>query len=336
MLIQDKKKVLFIILFLLAFLSIPAFLNEFWVALITRMMIMGLFALSYNLLFGYSGLLSLGQAAFFGIGAYTSGILLKSVTSSLLVVLLGSMLLGALLALIIGLVTVRLDGIKFAMVTLAFGQMIYTVIYKWRDVTHGDDGFVGIPKPSIAGISVNSTLAYFYLTLFILVIAICLMKIILNSPFGQVMQATRDNQLRVEYLGISYKKVRLNVFMISSVFSAAAGAIYSPLTSIANPDMANWAASADPILMTILGGSSVFWGPLVGSVVYIFIEYVAKTYLTDYWLLIFGSILVLCVMIFPKGILPSLMERLKRAEANKEKSVMQEMQRVEVESDGTA
>lgn len=309
------------ILYLLILSSIgPYFLSEFWVTLFTRVAIMGIFAMSYNLLLGYSGLLSLGQAIYFGVGAYTMSLSLKFLSHSLYLGFLASQILAVVLALVIGFISLRLSGIQFAMVTLAFGEMIHTVALKWRAVTGGDDGITGLPAP-VFGVTPSSSASldtaweYYYAALILIIITIVILKTIVDSPFGQVIKGARDNATRVEYLGMNVFTTRLMVYVISSLLSATAGALYAPFLGVAYPSSLSWASSADPVLMTILGGSNMLLGPLFGSLIYILVEYLIKSFLTDYWMLVFGTILIFSVIVFPKGLLPAInLKKLKKWE----------------------
>lgn len=300
--------------------ALPRILPRFYVILLGSILIYGLFAMSFNMLFGYTGLLSFGQAGFFAAGAYVTAYVLKQMPLSGISIYLAiilSLCLSAILSLVVGIVCVRLTGWVFAMVTLAFGQIIYTVVYKWRDVTGGDDGLYGIPVPklSLPGMEIDLKTAFhhYYFILFVVMVSIVTLRIIVRSPFGNTIRAIRDNPTRAQFIGLNIRNYRLGAFVISGVFAGLAGALFSPFKGIANPELANWAFSANPVIMSLIGGTGTFVGPLVGALVYRLLEYFIAMY-TGYWMLVFGIILTLSVLFFPQGITPYIFQGVQRLE----------------------
>ncbi len=292
--------------------GLPLVLSKFYVLLLGSVLIYGLFALSFNLLFGYTGLLSFGHAGMFAAGAYAAAYVLKQMPESgyaMYLALLFALGLSVALSLLIGVVCVRLSGWVFAMVTLAFGQVIYTIVYKWRDVTGGDDGLYGISASKLAlpgkTIDLSSGSNHYYFVLLVVAAAVVLMRMVVRSPFGNTIQAIRDNGTRAQFIGLNVRNYKLGSFVLAGAFAGLAGALFSPFKGIASPELANWAFSANPVIMSLIGGTGYFAGPLVGAFVYRLLEHVIALF-TGYWMLCFGVILVVCVLSFRAGVTPWL------------------------------
>ncbi|OUM93490.1 MAG: hypothetical protein BAA04_04550 [Firmicutes bacterium ZCTH02-B6] len=283
---------------------LPLGLREFHVHLLTEILILGLFAVGFNLLFGYTGLLSFGQAAYFAAGAYVCALWLKGPWPSLPIgLVLGALLAGAA-ALVVGWLCVRRDEIYFAMVTLACAQLIYVAIWRWRTVTGGSDGIGGIPRPAldlgVAALDLSRTLHFYYFTLAVVTAALYVLWRITRSPFGLALRAVRDNHRRVDYLGLPMRRYRLAAFAVSGVFCGLAGALFAPYQGTITPAVADWLWSAEPVMMTLLGGPGVFLGPVLGAAVITLLkDFVASA--TEYWPLIVGTVVVLLVLFLPGG-----------------------------------
>ncbi len=300
---------------LLALLTaLPWIAPFFYLFIATQILILGLFAASFNLIFGYTGMLSFGHAAFFGTGAYATAMLLQSLQWPLLACLLISFLAGTVLALIIGYFCVRLDEVYFAMLTLAFGMMVYAIVHQWRSVTNGSDGISGFSVRSL-GLGLNLSLGdpsvYYHVVLAITVVAALVLYRICGSSFGLILRAIRQNPERVTFCGVNIRLYRLAAFTIGGGFAGLAGGLMAPFLQIASPDLAHWTMSAEPILMTILGGSGYFLGPFLGSVIFVLLE-TWITSLTEAWMLYLGIILALMVMFFRRGVLGTLLSSVSR------------------------
>ncbi len=300
-----RSKLLWVIVVILALVLIPFYLSDFLVVFVTEMLIMALFAISFNLLFGYTGLLSFGHAAYFSVGAYTTGLFLLRVTPSLPVAFLVAIIFATVSALIIGYFCVRLDEIYFAMLTLAFGMMIHTILWKWDSLTGGADGLVGIPRPilNLFGLRVDlsSINNYYYFTLIIVGICIFLLWVIVNSPFGLVLKSIRENHERVEFVGISMRRYRLVSFVISGLFCGVAGALFAPYEMSISPDISFWTKSAEPVFMSLLGGMRIFLGPAVGAAIFMYLKEIISGY-TELWMIYLGAVLIGFVIFLPGGI----------------------------------
>jgi branched-chain amino acid transport system permease protein len=301
-----------LLLGLLVFLFLlPQIAGRYLTYMTTHILLLSVFALGFNLLLGYTGLLSFGQAGFYACGAYGCAKVLLVLPSLLPGVICGVLFAGVI-ALILGFLCIRHTRIYFAMLTLCFGMMIYSLAWKWRALTGGDDGLVGIPRapleiPGILSINMSSMISYYYFVLIVCVIAVYLLYRIVHSPFGLALQGIRDSESRIAFAGISVKKYRLIAFTIAGSYAGLAGALLPPLENTVTPPVAHWTHSAEPVLATLLGGIHTFAGPIVGA----FLLYVIKDIIvrfTEYWLICLGAIVLVMVMGLPGGVV-SIFER---------------------------
>jgi len=297
--------VLFLVLLLVAL--VPLTESRYAVFLGTDILIHGLFAVSLNLLLGYTGLVSFGQAAYFGIGAYTCALLMKKAALNFALAFVAAGAFGALSALVFGFFCVRLTKIYFAMLTLAFSQIVWVIAFKWNSLTGGDNGFVGVPFPQ----NLDSAVRFYYFTLAVVVVSLVLIRQALNSPFGRILTTIRENPERTEFIGINVKLFQLIAFMISGFFSALAGALFGIFNHSVFPDILFWPASAEVLIMTILGGMYSFLGPVVGAGVLLYLRMEVASY-TEYWPLILGLILASLLFFFPGGIVGFFQDRVSR------------------------
>lgn len=307
--VSIRSKLLWVIIAILALALLPFYLSDFLVVFVTEMLIMALFAISFNLLFGYTGLLSFGHAAYFSVGAYTTGLILIRVTPSLPLAFLLAIILATLSAWLIGFFCVRLDEIYFAMLTLAFGMMIHTILWKWDSLTGGADGLVGIPRPHLWSFDLSNISTYYYFTLIIVGICVFILWVIVNSPFGLILKSIRENHERVEFVGISMRRYRLVSFVISGFFCGVAGALFAPFEMSIAPDIAFWTKSAEPVFMSLLGGMRIFLGPAVGAAIYMYLKEIISGY-TELWMIYLGAILIGFVIFLPGGIVGFMRSKL--------------------------
>jgi len=287
---------------------LPKIVPSYYVGLMIPFFGYGIALLGFNLLFGCAGQLSFGHAMFLGFGAYgaaiMSGVLgLKSFELVLLVVMLAS----ALIALPIGFLCVRYVGIFFGMLTLAFGMLFYSFLFKFYYVTGGDSG-MRVPRMNILGLEFAQYnkiefLAgpFYYYSLGLLVIAAFVMWRIVHSPFGLHLNAIRDNARKAEYLGVHVHRFRLAAFALSAVFGAAGGAILGFRIGLADPEIAYWTESGQLVFMAVLGGASNFFGPIIGALTFTLLQDQLQS-LTQYWRFVMGAILAVIVISFPSGI----------------------------------
>ena len=290
-----------------ATLVLPLVIGQYWIHVAVEILILGLFAVSFNMIFGYMGQLSFGHAAYFGVGAYATGLLLVKTSVPLPACLAVSMLTAGVFALVIGYFCVRLTGIYFAILTMAFGQLLYYIIFQWYSFTGGDDGLQGIVPPDYL---LNVT-AYYYFTLAIVVAALAVMWFISGSPFGYTMRAIRDNADRTRFIGIHVRKYMLINFVIAGMFAGLAGGLLGPFNRSIAPDLCNWHQSGVPVFMTVIGGPLGFLGPLIGSIIYTFL-FAFVTGFTEYWPLTIGLVIIMVVLFVPGGVLGLAQTRLRQ------------------------
>ncbi|MDP2626723.1 MAG: branched-chain amino acid ABC transporter permease [Candidatus Rokubacteria bacterium] len=287
-----------------------------------QILIMGIFAMSLNLLIGYTGMVSFGHAAYFGVGAYTLGILLQKTAVGLAAALVLAMAVAAGAALVIGFFCVRLGTIYFSMLTLAFAQIVYTIVIRWTALTGGDQGLIGgvrVPPIEVGSLTltVRSPLTFYYLTLLAATAAFAAAKVLVDSPWGLLLRAVRDNAHRVGFLGASERGLRLAVFVVAGGFAGLAGALMTLYVGGAYPDFVYWTKSAEPIFMVLVGGMNTLLGPLVGAAILVSLTAVITQY-TNLWGLVLGAILIAFTLFLKVGIFDFAVERLRRRPAGAE------------------
>jgi branched-chain amino acid transport system permease protein len=302
-------------------LAAPFVIDPFQTLTLTYGLVAAIGALGFNLLLGYTGLLSFGHSAFFGGGAYTVAFLVKYLKiASMELFLAGSVLASAILSVLFGYVCVRYTRIFFGILTLSLSQVLWSLAFKFFWVTGGTDG-LRVPTPKLLGTEPTGDkmdfLAHRYYYYVLAVFALCtlLMWVIVNSPFGKALQAIRDNETRAEFIGIRIRRYRLIAFVISGIFTGVAGALWAPLNGLASPDILVWTFSGEIVFMTVLGGFRTFVGPIVGAVAFTYLKTYAVGF-TVYWQLLLGTVLVVLVLALPTGIMGAvewLMSRWKKA-----------------------
>ena len=301
------QKIAVIILGLILLVALPHLVP--YQALATQMLIFAIFAVGYDILFGYTGMLSFGHAAFFGLGAYGTGLSLIHLTSSVPLALLLGVALALAVALPIGLLSIKRHGIYFAMVTLAFAQLIYFIAFQWRSLTGGDDGLQGVPRPPLGPLDLDSPSAFYYLVLVVFILAVVLGLRIISSPFGKTLQALRENSDRAMSVGYDPRRYKLISFLISAAFAGLAGGLYAMLQNFVPLFSLGLDLSGDIVLMTLVGGMGTIYGPIIGAMGIVYIKDLLSSH-TDVWPLIMGGLYVLSVMTFRRGVVKELKERL--------------------------
>ncbi len=285
--------------------------QQFYVGMVCRLMIFALAASSLNLILGFGGMVSLGHAAYFGAGAYTVGILMQHGVLSAWVSWPAAMLVGAVLAALIGLVSLRTKGVYFIMITLAFAQMVYYLFIGLK-AYGGDDG-LSLAQRSTLGLDLSSDTVFYYVVLAVLVGALVLLYHVINSRFGRVLQATRANEVRMEAIGYPVLRYKLVAFVLAGALASLAGALLANQNLMASPSLVHWTESGTLMVMVILGGSGYFFGGVIGAAVMLTLEEVLSAY-TLHWQLFLGLILLAVVLMLPKG-LASLFERKSEGQA---------------------
>jgi branched-chain amino acid transport system permease protein len=283
----------------------PFLLNDSNLFITIDFFIMALFAVSYNLLLGRAGMLSFGHAAYYGIGAYTVAILFSKLAIPVHIGLFAAPFVAGLFALVVGWFAVRVTGMYFAMLTLAFGQLLHTIVMGWYSFTGGDDG-LPVTSPDWLLPARN----YYFFVLSVVIICISIIWLISKSPFGVALGAIRENRQRAIFVGLSVRNFELSAFVIAAAFSGVAGGLRAPMQQMAFPSLLHWSQSAEPILMALAGGIHTFFGPVVGAALFVFANF-AITRFFDYPLLIFGFIILILVVYLPGGILGAAQEWIK-------------------------
>ncbi|HWI25650.1 MAG TPA: branched-chain amino acid ABC transporter permease [Stellaceae bacterium] len=309
-----------LIVFLMA-LWVPALGSRYDTFLGTQIAIDALFVVSLNLLLGTTGLVSFGHAAYFGIGAYACGVLMKTYGAPFILAFPAAGLAAAFFALIFGYFCVRLSQLYFAMLTLAFAQIVWAVCFKWNAVTGGDEGLPNIPYPnmdwlsSLPGLGDLSTADEFYLlTIALVALSLAALQHINRSPFGRMLTTIRDNPERAAFIGVNVRAYELAAFAVAGGFAGFAGALYGIFNRGAFADYVFWSKSAEVLIMAILGGINYFWGPPVGAFALVWLNQEITSY-TQYWPFVLGVVLLVLLFAFPGGIVGGLVagyERLRR------------------------
>ncbi|MCL6641609.1 MAG: branched-chain amino acid ABC transporter permease [Candidatus Rokubacteria bacterium] len=281
----------------------PLVLPVFLVTTVTEVMILALFALSLDLLVGYTGLDSFGHAAAYGLGAYTASLLLLHAGSPLPVAVGLAAAATALVAVPMGWLCTRTTGVSFAMLTLAFAQLLYAVAYKWQSVTGGSDGLAGVPRMAGPfGITwFTSRTGYYYLVAVCLAASYAFCRAFVASPVGTTLLAIRDHERKAEALGYNARAYKLAAFVAASFFGGLAGALYAPFAGFASPELFFWIVSGQVLIMVIVGGSGTLIGPMFGAAFFLLLEHHLSA-VTDSWALVLGLIFIAVVIFVPDGL----------------------------------
>lgn len=288
----------------------PFIFPTYWTMILSEILIMGLFALSFNLLLGYTGLLSFGQAAFFGVGAYTAALLIKNGFENIFLIFLLGFILSAVCSAIVGYLSIRRDEIFFAMLTLGFGMLFYAIAHNWIAVTGGSDGMPVFSLPIIKfgtfQINFYTPVNMYFLILIVTSIASVTLYFIIHSPFGLILKGLRENKERVLFVGGNINLFRIVAFTISGSFAGVSGILFCFLNNMATPEFMHWSFSARPVMMSIIGGTNVFWGPMIGAGIFFILEQIVIQF-SENWMFFLGILLVLIVLFFPKGVLGTVL-----------------------------
>jgi branched-chain amino acid transport system permease protein len=291
-----------------ALVALPWIGSRYATFVATDMAILALLATSLNLLLGYTGLVSFGHAAYFGIGAYTCGILVKTYGVAFPLALAASPILAGLFALVFGFFCVRLTRIYFAMLTLAFAQIVWGICYKWNSVTGGEQGLPDVPYPDLgwmAPLPLLGTLRvaeqYYLVVLACVGVCFWMLHTITRSPFGRMLTVIRENAERARFIGVDVRRYELAAFVIAGAMAGVAGGLFSAFNQGVFPDSMYWSKSAEILIMAILGGMNFFWGPAVGAVALVWMNQEIVAY-TRYWPFVLGVMLIVLLFVFPGGI----------------------------------
>jgi ABC-type branched-subunit amino acid transport system permease subunit len=275
----------------------PLALPPFFLQLLTEIAIVGLFATAFNLLMGFGGMVSFGHAAYFALGAYAPALLVKRAGVPVLLALPAAPVVAAAGALLFGYFIVRLTHTYFAMLSLAFGQIVFTVIFKWKALTGGDDGLLDVWPPAL----LKSPAAYYYFTLTVVGLSVLALRAIVDSPFGYALRSVRENPRRARFIGIDVRRHQLVAFVISGAFSGLAGGLFAFYNGSVFPDFAYFTKSFEPLVIALLGGVQSFFGPLAGALGFKLLEWLVSRQWPVYWPLFLGGIVIAVIVLLPSG-----------------------------------
>jgi branched-chain amino acid transport system permease protein len=299
--VSSSKTRLTALLVLVAMIAFPFFVSSYPRQLVAEIYIFAIFAMSLDLLLGYTGLMSLGHAAFFGLGAYTVTILAAQFDVNAWIGVVAGVGVAGLGAAVIGFFCVRTIGISFLMLTLAFSQLIYSIALKWRDLTGGSDGIAMPDRPSFFGLSLSDSLTLYFMALLFFVLAYLGLRRLLQSPLGRAFVGIRENEPRMLAIGYRTRAYKLLSFVIAGSFAGFAGGLYAIFNTFISPDAMYWTASGDVLIMVMLGGAGTLIGPVIGTSLFLLMKNVVSSY-SEHWMLIIGVVFITCVMFFPGGI----------------------------------
>jgi len=287
---------------LLALLPALPFMSKFYLLLAFDALLFGTIAMSLDLLMGYTGLVSFGHAAFFGLGAYASAVLLERGIVSLWACLLGALLVVGLYALVVSFFATARRGIYFALLTLIFAEVVYT-FFRYTQTFGGSDGIQGVPSPRLIGdVAIDTPLRNYYLVLVYLGLAYLACRVLVTSHFGRVLVAIRENEDRTRFLGYDVQRYKLAVCMISALLTGLGGALYPGRSAFATPDLMLWTVSGEFIIMVMIGGLGTLAGPVVGGAFFVLLQEKVSSYV-DWYFIVIGLVLIFIVLFMPRGLL---------------------------------
>jgi branched-chain amino acid transport system permease protein len=286
----------------LTLLALPHVLSTYYLGLVIQMMIFALFAMSLDLLIGYAGLASLGHASYFGVAAYTTGLVALRLGWNVWFALPAGLLLAAVTATLFGLLALRTRGSYFLMITLALSQVVWGIAFGWRTLTGGDDGLPDVPRPNLdlPWSLTDSTPFYYFVLVFAAIGTLLLMRIV-ASPFGHALRGIRESETRMLALGYNVWRYKLVAFVLAATFAGLAGCLYVYYNRFVSPDYLHVARSAEVLLMVILGGAGTLIGPAIGAALIVLLQNIVSGY-TERWLIVLGVVYVLVALLAPRGL----------------------------------
>ncbi len=287
-----------------------------YMALASRVLVYALAAMGLNLLLGFTGCMSFGEAAYFGLGGYGTGLFLTHLTHSTVLAVVAGTIVGGIAAFIFGPLVMRRRGIYFAMITVAIGQIFYFIAERWNSFTGGEDGLSGFSRQPLhfgfATVPLNAV-AFYYFVLFFFAIGAGVIALLLHSPLGHTFVAIRENRRRAQFLGIHVERYVWASFAIAGLIAGLAGALNALQNNFISPINLYWVESGNLVIMAVLGGMRSFWGPLVGAIIFVGIQDYVSSYFPNNWETFIGGLFIIAVMFFPNGILGIIRQRAKAA-----------------------
>lgn len=287
-----------------------------YMALASRVLVYALAAMGLNLLLGFTGCMSFGEAAYFGLGGYGTGLMLTHLTHSTVLAVICGTILGGFAAFIFGPLVMRRRGIYFAMITVAIGQIFYFIAERWNSFTGGEDGLSGFSRQPLhfgSYVVPLSAVPFYYFVLFFFAIGAAIIALLLHSPLGHTFVAIRENRRRAQFLGIHVERYVWASFAIAGLLAGLAGALNALQNNFISPISLYWVESGNLVIMAVLGGMRSFWGPLVGAIIFVGIQDYISSYFPNNWESFIGALFIIVVMFFPSGILGMIKRRTKIA-----------------------
>jgi branched-chain amino acid transport system permease protein len=291
---------------LVVLILLPIFLPRFYTYILALIFVTSLLAMSLNLVLGYGMIFQFHHGVFYGVGAYTIALILTKTSLPVWTGFVAGPLVAALAGVLIGWFCVRLTRLYFGMLQISLGSLLWAIAFRWYTLTGGDDGIHGISMPGF----LSSLISNYYFILFVLIICLVVMYVIIKSPFGQTIQAIRDNPERCEAVGINVKRHQLKAIVIATFFAGVAGVLFVVLERSVFPDLLFWVLSLEVFIMCLLGGWFTFVGPMVGAAMIVSLRTFVGIF-TEYWTLILGIILILLIFFLPEGVMGFVQNKLK-------------------------
>lgn len=278
-----------------------------------QVLIFAIFAMTLDLLLGYTGMVSFGHAAFFGLGAYAVGIAGQRLGAQLWLTLPAAILVAGFAAFVVGFFSIRATGIYFLMLTLALSQMAYALVFQWTDLTGGSNGLSGIPRPTLDPLPVDltGTLALYFFIVAAALATWVILRIIVSSPFGATLRGIKENESRMRALGYATSRYKLAAFVVAGALAGVGGALYGYYNFFVAPSDLYWTVSGEAIVMVIVGGAGTLAGPAMGAALVVALQRMVSSY-TERWPIILGTIFIIFVLFAPRGIVGLLQDGTKR------------------------
>ncbi len=309
----NRKTLLLCTALFVVLLLLPAILPRFYTYILASIFVTSLLAMSLNLVVGHGGLYQFHHCAFYGVSAYTVALLITKAHFPYWIAFGAGPLAAALVGFLIGWFCVRLSKLYFGMLQISLGSLIWALAFRWYSLTGGDDGIHGISMPDL----ISSTKNSYYFVLIVLTISLILMYIILKSPFGTTLQATRDNPERCEAVGINVRRHQLAALIISTFFAGVAGILYVVVEQSVFPDLLFWVFSLEIFIMCLLGGWFTFAGPIIGAAIMVSLRTFVGVY-TEYWTLVLGVLLILLIFFLPEGVMGFVLDKFGTSATDRE------------------
>lgn len=315
-LLRRRSNILVIhLLILISVCLVPSFLSDYYRMLAIESILLGVFAMSLDLIMGYAGIASFGHAAFFGAGGYTLGVIVKFVTPSIWLALLVTAVICGLLAFLIGSVSIRARGIYFAILTLAFAEVLYRIVFHTYALG-GSDGLIGIPVPDlnllIFDLNLKKPIHFYFFTVAFAYLSYLICSRLVKSPFGRVLQGIRDNEDRVGFVGFNVKHYKVIAFVLSGIFAGWSGAMFSLFKTFAATEQLHFLLSGKVIVMNLIGGLGTLLGPMVGALFLTVFETTISSYFEAYHIIV-GAIFIIVVIFLPRGLFGVVQDLTKRS-----------------------